>query len=111
MGVIEAFARGWVNARDSQPTPSVAPDSTDTGTLAAELEDSQQLIVELTKTVEALKARVEVFADLLRHRGVRRLLLGLHPDNQPNMPDEARREFENAIKKVNAAYEMLKGDE
>lgn len=114
---VESFARGWLRACDEHAAelrgdaPAAEPESEDAGELAGELEENKAALADLVEAHERLQARADLFADLLREKGVRRLLLGLHPDKHPNMPDEGKRELENVTKKVNAAYDVLKGNE
>jgi hypothetical protein len=114
MGMIEAFARGWVNARErhasdvASAAPAVGDHADQTASLADELDACRLRIADLTNAVEALTTRAELFAAVLRLPGARIFLVKLtHPDRHPNAPETDRREFADAAAKVNAAYEIL----
>jgi hypothetical protein len=123
VGILESFARGWVEARamrTSTPTVSAhAPverkpaDDNDDGNeaaLVAELEEKNLLIANLTDALESSKTRAELFAAVLRLPGIKQSLLkAFHPDRHPNAPDADKREIVEAMAKINAAYDILEG--
>jgi hypothetical protein len=112
-GMIESFAKGWVNARQQAGTYSDGPIRSESAAgLAAELEETKAALAALVEAHESLEVRAARFADVLQHPGVRLALLGaIHPDRHAKASAEDRRELDELAAKINTAYDTLKEDE
>lgn len=113
-GLIEAFARGWVDARDRHAGAGMnyGPATEPASDGLAELAEAKARLADLVGEHERLEVRAALFSVVLQHPGVRRLLLGaIHPDRHANASDADRREMDELAAKINTAYDVLKGDE
>jgi hypothetical protein len=115
-GVIEAFARGWVRARDMDAAGSAGDNAdgaaADTDAMAEELEEYRRVLAELTETVDALKARVNLCFAVLRLPGVKLWLINrFHPDKHPNANETESAALNETLQTINAAYDALESAE
>jgi hypothetical protein len=89
--------------------------------MAAEIAGLRALLAELREVAEGAVARnVELetmltetthcadrLAEVLRLPGVRKTLLGFHPDRHPEADENQRRALTEAVAKINAAYDLI----
>jgi chromosome segregation ATPase len=78
--------------------------------LAAELADNQELLAGLAEEAEQLQAERDQLAEVLKGRGVRKLLLDTyHPDPKTARTSAAEREvLDKFTALINAAYDLIK---
>jgi len=76
--------------------------------LLAELGQLAELrIAELETLLTETTQRADCLAEVLRSPGVRKMLLGFHPDRHPEADENQRRALTEAIAKINAAYDLI----
>jgi hypothetical protein len=93
---------------DSAPPSGQAGE---TAAMEAEIAGLRALLAELGQLAEARIAELEHSADclaeVLRAPGVRKMLLGFHPDRHPQADENQRRALTETIAKINAAYDLI----
>jgi chromosome segregation ATPase len=77
----------------------------------AELTDNKDIIDALAEQAEQWQAERDQLMDVFKIPGMKQLLAKSYPPDKPGATESVKRAFEDYLKKINAAYDLIKRDD